>query len=671
MKNNEKSGGLLLSEHLTGQASMLVDIGNAIVELNKARESGDPEAKKEAIRSSLLTLGDIVGQISSSKGNAIVAPAVADRFVSNIEKAYQEYNAGEVNINRYQNILADSFTLAGIAGRDTWIGAVLSGTGDIIGGIALNTGDVGTMSVDDFYNAANFWGFLKEKLEDLSRGLYGLLPDKLNPYMKLNRDGTYYILPVYDPLTLDLDGDGIEVVGHRQYLGAMFDPDGDGIKNATGWVKSDDGILVFDRNGDGIINNGSELFGDATLLKNGQQAEHGFAALADLDTNGDGKITAADADFHQLKVWRDLNGDGVSQADELFTLDELGITELNTAFTHTSQNLGNGNTLAQIGSFTKADGSSGKMGDVNFAFDPTRTQYTDSVSMTPEQARMANLKGIGWVRDLREAAALSPALTAVLKAYTAAETKAAQQALLPELIWEWAKTSPEYQEYKAPLMEAVNLIHGGSSGAIAVRPGGVEHISIYPFLAEFERAMPKISILDAFSGIRTEQLYYRGEAYAKHVVDVIEKTYQDLSDNIYFALLTQTRLKPYLDQISFAVIDGKFTLDFTGVQAAFEQVFATDPKKAFIDLGEWIAVQPDGMQWQEAHTLFTQYIDYAKENQLLNEWAEALGKGVIQLGDAGNDVLNGSSLNDMLYGGDGNDTLNGGNGDDILYGGAG
>lgn len=222
--------------------------------------------------------------------------------------------------------------------------------------------------------------------------------DFLSEFLGLNRDGKFNI---YDPLVLDLDGDGIELIGHNQFQGALFDFDANGIKNATGWVKADDGLLVFDKNNNGVIDSGLELFGDATILKDGTKAQHGFMALADLDSNGDGKIDANDADFDKLKIWRDLNGDGISQEGELFTLSELGIQSLNLDYQNINQNLSNGNSLSQIGSFTKTDGTTGKMGDVHFAFDSVYSQYAQPIELTAEQMEVANLKGIGRVRDLR------------------------------------------------------------------------------------------------------------------------------------------------------------------------------------------------------------------------------------------------------------------------------
>lgn len=130
------------------------------------------------------------------------------------------------------------------------------------------------------------------------------------------------------PLILDLDGDGIETTPIND--GTYFDHDGNGFAEQTGLTWSDDGILVWDRNNDGRINDGIELFGDQTLLKNGSRAANGFQALAEWDDNADGKVDANDAIWSNLKVWQDYGEDGISSPDELWGLSDLGIASMST-----------------------------------------------------------------------------------------------------------------------------------------------------------------------------------------------------------------------------------------------------------------------------------------------------------------------------------------------------
>ncbi len=110
--------------------------------------------------------------------------------------------------------------------------------------------------------------------------------------------------------------------------GGDFDLTGKGMSVATDWPTAATPWLALDRDGNGRIEDGSELFGSGTRLSSGQLAHHGFEALAELDQNGDGAINAADAAFTSLRVWADDNGDRTSQPHELKTLAELGITSL-------------------------------------------------------------------------------------------------------------------------------------------------------------------------------------------------------------------------------------------------------------------------------------------------------------------------------------------------------
>ena len=106
----------------------------------------------------------------------------------------------------------------------------------------------------------------------------------------------------------------------------------------------EDGILAYDRNGNGKIDDGGELFGNFTQIKdkdgNQRLAKHGYEALANLDSNKDGIIDINDKDFNKLRIWQDINKDGVSQINELRTLDELNIKSLNLNYNEVNQDYG-------------------------------------------------------------------------------------------------------------------------------------------------------------------------------------------------------------------------------------------------------------------------------------------------------------------------------------------
>ncbi len=94
-----------------------------------------------------------------------------------------------------------------------------------------------------------------------------------------------------------------------------------------------------------------------TVKSNGQLATHGFDALADLDSNGDGQITSADAAWGQLQVWRDTNQDGISQAGELSSLGALSITRIGLNGTSSGPQAGqtiNNNRVALSTTFTRS-----------------------------------------------------------------------------------------------------------------------------------------------------------------------------------------------------------------------------------------------------------------------------------------------------------------------------
>ena len=204
-----------------------------------------------------------------------------------------------------------------------------------------------------------------------------------------------------DPILLDLDGDGLETVGLNA-SNVHFDFDADGVLTKTGWAGRDDALLVWDRNANGRIDTGAELFGDFTPLPNGTLAPNGFAALAALDANNDGILDASDPAFAELKLWRDTSQDGQTGIGELISLQDAGIVSLNLAHTLKNQRLANGNTLSREGSFSRADGTTGGMGEFRLATDTFDTKFAEPVEVPEALKTLPTMGGAALRTDFGE-----------------------------------------------------------------------------------------------------------------------------------------------------------------------------------------------------------------------------------------------------------------------------
>jgi hypothetical protein len=146
----------------------------------------------------------------------------------------------------------------------------------------------------------------------------------------------------------------------------------------TGWIAPGTALLVRDLNQDSTINDGSELFGDSTLLKSGATAEDGYQALRDLDDNHDNKLDTSDKAFAELMLWQDFDLDGQSDPGELTSLADHQIVSLDL-HAQTSDRIDHGNAIKLISSYTLADGSSREMADVWFALAADAIEEADDL----------------------------------------------------------------------------------------------------------------------------------------------------------------------------------------------------------------------------------------------------------------------------------------------------
>ena len=512
--------------------------------------------------------------------------------------------------------------------------------------------------------------------------------------------------------------------------GVKFDFDGDGIRTGTGWVNKDDGFLVWDRNGNGQIDNGGELFGVDFIKSDGKKATDGFDALRDLDSNNDGVFDAKDEQFDNLRIWQDLNQDGIAQANELKSLAEHNIVAINLDSSKSSQN-SNDNIISAIGSFIRDDGSTGEVngnqslvGNLDLASNPFDREFTDQIQLDEVAKGLPDMQGSGAVRDLRESSMLNEGLKSLLNEYAQASTREQQMALLDRLLGEWGKTA-DYSDFQ-------QRIKGLSNGRVQVDfEWSWERNGTAPTQAELDKRalLERIRLLEIFNAqnffnfsldekrpgrftlnlgagttnstagsaqaggsiLLTEQNFNLfGEQ-----IGLLNSAYEALRESVYNGLLLQTRLRPYVEAIGISLDANGVGLDFTGVANLFQQVFDASRIKGFTDLLEFMR-QPAAnkglavllpLSERLAQGLTADDIEQIRKsglallvgdfsNQGLNgsagrDFIFGLAGNDALHGNAGDDLLSGGTGNDSLYGGVGNDTLIGGAGNDYLFGGEG
>ncbi|MET0589528.1 MAG: hypothetical protein ABWZ75_13490, partial [Novosphingobium sp.] len=318
--------------------------------------------------------------------------------------AYTGNNPGVIIIesNDY-NFGSENYKIAGIQLMSSTNGLTLSGNA-----IDLNRG-AGASGASTFND--NFSGTSDQDVIKVSD--IGFIQKVVNSQdLKLNIDvtvtdadgdattATVKVNGGVPPVVIDLDGDGAEFLSHA--AGVTFDYAGDGTQVLTAWAGQDDGLLAIDLNGDGKVNDGSEIvFGG-----NGLTDLQGVAAQYD---NGDGVLDANDAAFAKFGVWQDANSNGVNDEGEFHSLTELGITSINLVSDGVVQSAADGDvTIHGTSTYTKADGTTGTLADASFS--------------TAELDRMA-------ARTAEIAATTAAAAAALLATAAAAATADAPPAL--------------------------------------------------------------------------------------------------------------------------------------------------------------------------------------------------------------------------------------------------
>ncbi|WP_138503218.1 RHS repeat-associated core domain-containing protein [Nostoc sp. PA-18-2419] len=473
---------------------------------------------------------------------------------------------------------------------------------------------------------------------------------------------------VISPLVLDLDGDGIELISLQNSF-TFFDLDADGFAEQTGWVKSDDGLLALDKNGDKRINDITELFGNATT--------DGFIILKELDSNNDNVINSQDTQFAKLLIWRDRNQDGFSDVGELRSLTDWGIKSINLNYQSVEQT-NQGNRVSSISSYTRTDNATREIVDVWFALSQLNTIYDEEYELKAETLFLPSLRGFGELPNLYIALSKDPTLLGMMRNLVTLSTENFQQfhsqfiSQVEALLYRWAGVENVATNSRGSNVDARKLTF-------------LEKYVGEDFIQDGWGANPGPQAGNIINGIWNDlfgelvgRLLVQGQmrnlfpnSTFNHNSDTLETSTS--LDTILSGLITNapTSTNEAILYWNFAVaaldaFEGRFNLSSEDFDARISQVLANAGFSGFLNTLR----QADFLQ------AFTNVIFGTSGNDTLNgstgndQINGAVGNDVIS-GGAGNDILDGALGNDTINGGDGNDTIKAGLGTDRVDGGNG
>ena len=372
----------------------------------------------------------------------------------------------------------------------------------------------------------------------------------------------------------------------------------------------------------------------------------GFDALKDLDSNNDGIINASDAEFNNIKI---LKGDG-----EVLTLEEAGIISINLNSVNKNTVDKNGNTLVSQGTFVKADGSVGSLGDFNLVVDKMNSFATEWLEESKDIAALPEVLGSGMVYSLHQAMVRdeSGELKGLVEEFIAASGVIQKKNVLLQILYKW-------------------------TGADGVAEGSRGD--------NFDAK--KLYVLEKFIGkgfVGTS-----GSNPHAQAAGVLNNAFNVLVNNIYASLMSQTELKNVFDMLEIVYDKDTNTVsyDLCKVREYIDNLIAEDEIRgkqlfsdfthSFVHLG-----LRDNSNYTEYYNYFVskgadyKYLLQAVDKNVIQGTDEAdviegtTGADAVFAG-GGDDNVKTRQGDDLVYGGDGNDTIDTCEGDDVIYAGAG
>lgn len=458
-----------------------------------------------------------------------------------------------------------------------------------------------------------------------------------------------------DPLVIDLDGDGVELLSLDENS-VYFDITGDGNYEHVGWVAPDDGLLVRDLNGNGVIDDIGELYGNDT--------QTGFDALSEDEVaNGTAVNNIVDAAdnplFDELQIWQDTNSDGLSQVGELHSLADFGINELSLQGILDDNRWVEGNRIIEVSSFGRTDGTTGEVAEVLFRVESDSETTSASAFYTGTDAALLALplsRGYGQLASWQEAMETNTVLRGLIEGFAAQTDYQNIDAEVTAILYEWADVNAVSATGRGTAFDGQKL---------AV----LEAIYDTPFLVNGTEPNPtaqQAALLDqAWESLFTifkTRLLVQGP-----LDDVFPTANYDFATDTLSAGATLTEL---FDSV-VANADVTNALQLFDIRKVLLQ-FATaeaDVDNAELQINQTMAgLLSDALGASGAAGAFIAAFDSEAivDSSILVNWEysyqlESIYQGGFRddliLASAGNDILQGGNGKDLLVAGDGNDTL--------------
>ena len=448
------------------------------------------------------------------------------------------------------------------------------------------------------------------------------------------------------PIVIDLNGDGVKTISRKNGK-TYFDLDNNKFAENTSWIDKNDGILVNKTLIANSITNGSELFGNHTLLRDGGLANNGFEALKEFDENKDGVINELDLwGYESLAIWQDANQNAKLDDNELKSLKELGIKEINLNYTNSNFIDENGNEHRQTSNITFTNGNTTTISDVWLDTFTADTRYVgEKIVLSAEIEALPQIYAFGEVLNLHQAMAKDKVLQTMVQNYIASD-KAKQNEMINDIIYRWASSdqiNPNARDPKkiySHVMDARQLValeHLTGKGYLGIWCWGEHdpnpHGQAAPLLIdEFNKFVKYVQaqisaqseFKDLFAGILPLQWEKNQTGDLSMAFKTLKDRIADLLPNVDYADISADNIIRARELINTAKNLGTYN---TKYQSVFETIEAG-----------WLS---------EIENL--KFVINSVE------------------GTAGNDNLSGDNKDNIIIGGRGDDTLFGGAGNDMYY----